>query len=85
MFDEIEISPMKKTKVILQFLYNPEYLIKDAYIIINENNLKAFGRITELFYDTITKMYSSKPGKYEKKRKNSVPVMIRSNLIPAQV
>lgn len=83
-FEEIEISPLKKTRVILQFLYNPEYLIKDGYIIINESNLKAFGRITELFYDTLSKMYSNAPGKYEKKRKNSVPVIIRNTLIPAQ-
>jgi len=54
---------MKKTKVILQFLYNPEYLIKDGYIIINENNLKFFGRITELFYDTLSKMYTNGSGK----------------------
>ena len=60
---EVEISPMKKTKVILQFLYNPEYLIKDGYIIINENNLKFFGRITELFYDTLSKMYTNGSGK----------------------
>lgn len=34
--DEVQISPMKKTKVIMQFLYNPEYLLQDSYIIINE-------------------------------------------------
>lgn len=58
LLEEVQISPMKKTKVILQFLYNPEYLQKDSYIIINENNLKAFGRVTELFYDTTTKLYT---------------------------
>jgi len=59
--------------VILQFLYNPEYLLKDSYLIINENNLKAFGRVTELFYDTITKLYSDKLVDNKKRRKNSVP------------
>ena len=39
----------------MQFLYNPEYLIQDGYIILNENNLKAFGRITKIFYDSATK------------------------------
>lgn len=63
---------MKKTKVVMQFLYNPEYLIKDSYLIINENNLKAFGRVTDLFYDTITKLYSN-AGESKKKRKSSVP------------
>lgn len=56
----------------MQFLYNPEYLIKDSYLIINENNLKAFGRVTDLFYDTITKMYSN-ANDIKKKRKSSVP------------
>ena len=56
----------------MQFLYNPEYLIKDSYLIINENNLKAFGRVTELFHDTITKLYSDS-GDAKKKRKGSVP------------
>jgi len=42
-------------------------------LIINENNLKAFGRVTELFYDTITKLYNDKLVDNKKKRKNSVP------------
>ena len=37
--------------MLFQFLYNPEYLIKDGYLIINENNLKAIGRIIEPLYD----------------------------------
>lgn len=74
---------MKKTKVIFQFLYNPEYLIKEGYIIINENNIKAFGRITDLFYDTVSKLYTNTTlkGDVKNKRKNSVPAEIRSNLI----
>lgn len=73
---------MKKTKVVMQFLYNPEYLIKDSYLIINENNLKAFGRVTDLFYDTITKLYSN-AGESKKKRKSSVPPQTIANLIGA--
>jgi GTPase len=41
--------------VIFQFLYYPEYVSKGIYLIINENNLKAFGRVTHIFYDTINK------------------------------
>jgi hypothetical protein len=82
LFEEIQISPMKKTKVILQFLYNPEYLLQDSYIIINENNLKAFGRGNELFYDTISKLYSNK-NDTKKQRKSSVPPQHIANLIGA--
>lgn len=53
--EEIELTPSKKVKVMFQFLYNPEYLLKDGNLIINENNLKAFGRIIEPLYDTIEK------------------------------
>jgi hypothetical protein len=73
--EDIEITPTKKTKVILQFLYTPEYLTKGNYIIINENNLKAFGRITHILYDTLNKFSCDALGTNtaNKKRKSSVP------------
>lgn len=46
------ISANKKTVLTFQFLYNPEYVTKDSYIIINENNLKTFGRIIDVMHDT---------------------------------
>jgi GTPase len=49
--EEVTITPNKKTVVTFQFLYNPEYITKDSYIIINESNLKAFGRIVEVKHD----------------------------------
>lgn len=71
--EEIAIGPMKKTKVLMQFLYYPEYLMKDSRLIINENNLKAFGRVTDLSYDTISKLYTNNANDNKKKRKSSLP------------
>jgi hypothetical protein len=39
-------------------MYNPEYITQDGYIIINENNLKAIGRITEPLYDTMNNKFN---------------------------
>lgn len=49
--EEVVISPNKKTILTFQFLYNPEYVTKDSYLIINDNNFKAFGRIIDVNYD----------------------------------
>jgi hypothetical protein len=48
------VSPKDKVKVLFQFMYYPEFITEDGYIIINENNLKIFGRITTPLYDSCT-------------------------------
>ena len=52
--EEETVSPKEKVKVLFQFMYYPEFITEDGYIIINENNLKIFGRITKPLYDTCT-------------------------------
>ena len=48
--DEITIGPAdKKTKLIVEFLFNPEYISVGQKIIINDNSLKACGVITKIF------------------------------------
>jgi len=41
----------------MQFLYNPEYINIGNHIIISENQLKVFGRVTDVFYDINEKFY----------------------------
>lgn len=43
---ELKIRPHEKTSLIFQFLHKPEYLGLGNKIIINMDNLKAFGTIT---------------------------------------
>jgi len=50
---EIEILPNKKTSVIFQFLYQPEYIGVGNNLIINMDTLKAFGKITQLIPEKI--------------------------------
>lgn len=52
--EEVTVSPKDKVKVLFQFMYYPEFITEDGYIIINENNLKIFGRITNPLYDSCT-------------------------------
>ena len=48
--DEITIGPAdKKTKLVVEFLFNPEYISVGQKIIINDQNLKACGVITKIF------------------------------------
>ena len=54
--EEIQILPNKKTTLLFQFLYNPEYIGKGNNLIINMDNCKAFGKITELIPDKIYEM-----------------------------
>ena len=35
-------------------MYYPEFITENGYIIINDSNLKIFGRITKPLYDTCT-------------------------------
>lgn len=51
--NEFYIYPDKKTTMIFQFLYNPEYITVGNKIIINTDNFKAFGKITKLIPDKI--------------------------------
>ena len=51
--NEIQIFPDKKTTVIFQFLYNPEYIGVGNPIVINMDNFKAFGTITRLIPERI--------------------------------
>jgi hypothetical protein len=70
---DVEITPNNRIKVTFQFLHNPEYLMVDDYIIINEKNLKVFGRVTQLFYDVEKDYKVTDKSIALKKRKNSVP------------
>ena len=48
--DEITIGPAdKKTKLVVEFLFNPEYISVGQKIIINDQSLKACGIITKIF------------------------------------
>ena len=48
--DEITIGPAdKKTKLVVEFLFNPEYISVGQKIIINDQSLKAYGVITKIF------------------------------------
>ena len=48
--NEIVIGPAeKKTKLVVEFLFNPEYISVGQNIIINDQNLKAYGIITKIF------------------------------------
>ena len=48
--NEIVIGPAeKKTKLVVEFLFNPEYISVRQNIIINDQNLKAYGIITKIF------------------------------------
>ena len=48
--NEIVIGPPeKKTKLVVEFLFNPEYISVGQNIIINDQNLKAYGVITKIF------------------------------------
>lgn len=48
--NEIVIGPAeKKTKLVVEFLFNPEYISVGQKIIINDQNLKAYGVITKIF------------------------------------
>ena len=39
----------KKTKLVVEFLFNPEYISVGQKIIINDQTLKAYGVITKIF------------------------------------
>ena len=47
--DSVIIFFNKRTKIIFEFLYYPEYLTEGTNIIINDNLLKAYGVITKLY------------------------------------
>ena len=47
--EEITIGPEKKTKFVVEFLFNPEYISIGQKIIINDQSLKAYGVITNIF------------------------------------
>lgn len=43
------ICSQKRTKIIFEFMYNPEFLTEGTNLIINDNLLKAYGIITKLY------------------------------------
>ena len=47
--EEFVISSTTKTKLILEFMFNPEYITVGSNVIINDQSLKAFGVITKIF------------------------------------
>ena len=48
---QINITPDKKTKLILQFMYYPEYIAIGHKVVIHDANLQAIGKITKVFFD----------------------------------
>ena len=44
------IEPNKPTSLRLRFKYNPEYITVGQKLIINEELLKAVGKITKIYY-----------------------------------
>lgn len=42
------ISPNKKTNVIFEFMFNPEYITVGSHVIINDQSIKAYGIITKI-------------------------------------
>ena len=51
--NEIKILPNQKTTLIFQFLFRPEYIGVGNQIVINMDNLKAFGKITKLISNKV--------------------------------
>lgn len=48
--NEIIIGPIeKKTKLVVEFLFNPEFISIGQNVIINDQSLKAYGVITKIF------------------------------------
>ena len=47
--DTVVITSNRRTKIIFEFLYYPEYLTEGTNLIINDNLLKAYGVITRLY------------------------------------
>ena len=47
--DEFIISSTTKTKLIFEFMFNPEYITIGSNVIINDQSLKAFGQVTRIF------------------------------------
>ena len=47
--DEFIISSTTKTKLIFEFMFNPEYITIGSNVIINDQSLKAFGQVTKIF------------------------------------
>lgn len=50
-------------------MHNPEYLSQNSYLFVDENNIKAFGLITDLFYDTVEKFNCPALGNKEQRLK----------------
>lgn len=63
--EEITILPDQKTTLIVQFLYNPEYLGLGNKIIINMEHLKAFGKITQLIPEKIDNSIQDRTWKHK--------------------
>ena len=49
-FDKIEVNN-KRTKVVFQFIYHPEYLELGSTFVIADSTIHACGEITKIFYD----------------------------------
>jgi len=68
--EEIRLSEKKKTKVLFQFLHNPEYLTPGSYLFIEEPNFRGFGYITQIFFDWDNKFSCPALGGKDTKNKN---------------
>lgn len=64
--EEIQILPNKRTTLLFQFLYNPEYIGVGNSLIINMDNIKAFGKITELIPEKIQEVPEAVAGRTHK-------------------
>lgn len=81
--EEIQISDKKRTKVLFQFLHYPEYLNQNSYLFIDENNIKVFGLITQLFYDTTEKFNCNALGNKEQRLKNKKSRIMKEKMSEA--
>ena len=65
----MNIYPDKKTTVMFEFLFRPEYIGVDNKVIINTDQFKAFGVIKQVISDRIDDTMSGMQGTFTSKGK----------------
>ena len=46
--EEFIVYNDKTTKILFEFMYQPEYITEGSHLIINENNIKLYGYVTKI-------------------------------------
>ncbi len=46
--EEFEVYNDKTTRIIFEFMYQPEFIIEGSHLIIHENNIKLYGYVTKI-------------------------------------